>query len=131
MDFVKVRIDDQVFVVRAADVLEIIPTPKLTKLPHQSPDVLGVFHHRGSHVVVHGTEKSLSTAAVEPQFIVVTSSKAGFGVTHIDGIIHEEEPDIQPPQRYSDVLRGILATGDEHLMLIIPEQLTRQDNLNG
>ena len=113
---------------------EIMPTQRLTRIPHSHPAVMGTMNFRGSAVPVIDMAAAvgyppLDAEAHKSASIIVTDiqrQEIGFLVRSVDRIVEANWKQVQaPPRALGDqaFITGVLQLGDELIQLLDVELL--------
>ena len=97
----------QLYGINVFKVKEIIPCPRLTNLPHHTPQVRGVAHVRDGTVSIVDLGMAIRQPAMEKpesHFVIVTEYNRrtqGFLVREVDRIVNINWEEVHPPPRGS------------------------------
>lgn len=93
----------QLYGINVFKVKEIIPCPRLTNLPHHTPEVRGVAHVRDGTISVVDLGMAIRQPAMqkpETHFVIVTEYNRrtqGFLVREVDRIVNIDWEEVHPP----------------------------------
>ncbi len=97
----------QLYGINVFKVKEIIPCPRLTSLPHHTPEVRGVAHVRDGTVSIVDLGMAIRQPAMEKpeaHFVIITEYNRrtqGFLVREVERIVNIDWEEVHPPPRGS------------------------------
>lgn len=121
----------QLFGINVFKVREVMPCPRLTRLPHSQKNVVGVAHIRGQAVTVIDLNFAIgrSQQSLDDAFVIITEynrSVQGFLVRGVDRIVNINWEAVSPPPQgvgNKNYLTAVTEVDDQLVEIIDIEQI--------
>lgn len=137
--YIEFNLGNNEYAVPILKVREIINLPSITKLPSSPLYVEGITNLRGSVITIVNSKKLMNInddKYAANKVIVLSSGSITFGilVDNITGVIHLEESEIEPPERFlnnnTDKLDGVAKLNDKLLIILNTKNLIPYEDMS-